>query len=179
MNNYSVRKKGDTTPAMASKILLVGSPSSGKTSWLRRLETGLFDDNYTPTPGTQSLAVEDLGLELVDCTTPPSYDGATGVIVMIDITSQESLGRARELVEEADQKLDSQYPILLVVNKIDLLPESILGEEDASNAEYQHRFDEVVELSDEYETDFITISAKAPFNLQEPITYFLDDIVVN
>ena len=121
------------------KVCLLGEPSVGKTSLIRRFVHDIFDDAYVETLGakvsTKELRVRHrssgvafhlllhlwdiAGQHRVDFVTPDHYRGAAGALVAIDLTRRGTLEAVPAWVETFRASA-GDVPVLLLVNKQDL-----------------------------------------------------------
>ncbi len=105
----------------------------GKTSLVRRLVTGSFDETYQTTVGVQvkkttvDLAGETVGLMLWDIAgedkffrVPDAYfRGSSGYLLVMDGTRKVTVDQALELHERV-HKVIGEIPIVVALNKFDL-----------------------------------------------------------
>lgn len=125
------------------KIIAVGDGTAGKTSIIRRYVHEEFDSKYIKTIGVahalKRLCLNDTeitmtiwdtgGQELFDCIRPQYYRGAHGVLVIYDVTSQESFDHLDKWFTDLDEQC-GKLPIILVANKIDLVEKSVIPREE-------------------------------------------------
>ena len=122
------------------KICMIGAPAVGKTSLVRRFVHNIFDDKYlttigvnisqklcspVQTPGTQSVqytflvwdieGTEDLGPKVKNY-----YLGASGALIVTDLSRKETVDVIPELVEGL-RDVSPKVEIILVGNKLDLV----------------------------------------------------------
>ena len=128
------------------KIILIGNSGVGKTSIFRKLDTGEFNEGTISTIGVEkktmdiSLDVEykgkkekkkfniyfydTAGQEKFRAITKNYYKGSDGIILMYDITKRESfdnVGAWIESIKDSIGKLNNQYTVILLGNKLDLI----------------------------------------------------------
>jgi len=107
------------------KVVLVGNGGVGKTTWLRRLITGVFDDTYTPTRGFNEypITVDQTKFTVFDCAGQYNFRGlnnthmndADCVIIMYkvqDMRSQHAVAEWYNIAVNAG----SPSKIIVVVN---------------------------------------------------------------
>lgn len=150
------------TLALKAKVCLLGEPSVGKTSLIRKFVLNEFDDRYLTTVGTnvskktvqlpipQASLVVDLDMTIWDIMGQRDYrdlladryfEGAQGLLAVSDITHPESLEALFDWIDRAD-RIAAQVPVLLAVNKADLATSTTFAERaarvlaDAFNGEY-------------------------------------------
>ena len=120
---------------LARKICLLGDFAVGKTSLVARFVRSTFSDKYLTTVGVKvdSKRVElapDLAIKLViwdlagkaklDSMNRSYIRGAHGLILVADGTREASLRAALYLLMQS-QKLLAGVPVVLLVNKLDLI----------------------------------------------------------
>ena len=126
------------------KICLLGDFAVGKTSLIRRLVEGRFDDRYMGTIGVKvsrkplsrpygilNLLIWDMtGSKEVGSQSRASYlHGAAGALIVCDLTRRETL-KTFESYARQMQKLNPQTSLVFVGNKVDLVNErTILNSE--------------------------------------------------
>jgi small GTP-binding protein len=168
------------------KIVLVGNPGVGKTSYLQHFCPKSFDPNYAATIGfdfclTESLIrnqsikfqIWDL-LPQAQISTVRSvyYYGALGAIVMFDVTDPESFATC-EVWIEAIFKHNGKgvIPIILAGNKIDLRDsvDSTDSHNFVSNSQALEFCDTLSKRTLEFgfPVHFFPVSAKSGINLSE------------
>jgi small GTP-binding protein len=131
MNRFKVKRK----------VVLLGDSAVGKTSLIRRYVLDKFDDKYITTIGTKVTkkemsierdnAIIDLTLMIWDVLgqqgytsiQAKSYRGADGVMLVYDLTRQESLDNIESYWLAELNKVAENVPAVLVGNKVDLQDE--------------------------------------------------------
>lgn len=132
----------ETKNAIAFKVLIVGEPSVGKTSFARRYATGEFTGQYKTTigvdfatkiiqwdPDTEIIInIWDLaGQERLNSQSRIYYRGADGAMCVYDASRMETLKQAelwlQSIMEKSTDKHNNQNypPCILIGNKMDLL----------------------------------------------------------
>mmetsp|Transcript_13061 Transcript_13061/g.15000 ORF Transcript_13061/g.15000 Transcript_13061/m.15000 type:complete len:183 (+) Transcript_13061:25-573(+) len=118
------------------KVLLLGIENSGKTTFLKWLKTGKFESTHVP---TKDLEIENIKTKTLDLIVfDPAggerqrvfwrhhYTGTQGIIFFIDVSAvqEQQLVAAKELNKIlAEQELQNS-PILIVLNKVDMINEA-------------------------------------------------------
>ena len=124
------------TNDVTAKIVLLGESAVGKSSIALRFVRREFHPNQEATIGAAFLArtipVKDgsvkfeiwdtAGQERYRALAPMYYRGASGALVVYDITSEDSFRKAVSWVKELRQNGDGNIIITLVGNKVDLEP---------------------------------------------------------
>ncbi|VEU23020.1 DEKNAAC104082 [Brettanomyces naardenensis] len=122
------------------KLLLIGSSGVGKSSILLRWTDSRFSKFYVSTIGvdfkiktiqldgkTVKLQVWDTaGQERFRTITSSYYRGAHGIIIVYDVTDQESFNDVNQWLQEIDRYATSGVQKLLVGNKCDLADKRVV-----------------------------------------------------
>ena len=111
------------------KIILIGNTGVGKTSIFRKLDTGEFNEGTISTIGVEKKKFniyfyDTAGQEKFRAITKNYYKGSDGIILMYDITKRESfdnVGAWIESIKDSIGKLNNQYTVILLGNKLDLI----------------------------------------------------------
>jgi small GTP-binding protein len=126
-----------------AKICLIGATAVGKTSLVARYVSSTFSDVYRTTIGvkietrsvvrrgrTIDLVVWDLSGEDEFQNVQPSYlRGASGYLLVIDVTRRETFDVAVTLLERVRQVV-GQAPFVVVLNKSDQVASFEIGPND-------------------------------------------------
>ncbi|WXG47365.1 MAG: GTP-binding protein [Candidatus Atabeyarchaeum deiterrae] len=127
-------KKNGADAEYMFKIILVGDGAVGKSSLIRKYMEGKFESDYLPTIGSQiytktlsnrthrkvKLVVWDIsGQPVFGIVRPDYYKGATGVLLVFDLTRPETYSHLDGWVEEI-RKNTSKPEIIVIGNKSDL-----------------------------------------------------------
>ncbi len=156
------------SPTYLLKTVIVGSGSVGKTSMILRYSTGSFREHYSPTLGTgfaykklklgddfATLQIWDMGSQdFLERVRANYYVGSHAVVFMFDVTSTESMDDVLKWKEEVDRHL-SDYTSLLVGNKIDLVMDRTISEEDSKK------------MAEQLGMDYMETSVKLDKNVNE------------
>jgi len=128
------------------KICLLGDFAVGKTSLMRRYVEGRFDDKYLSTIGVKisrktlfrdygqlNLLIWDMtGGDDIGTQARASYlRGASGALVVCDLTRRETLTVFERYAHQM-RTLNPHIPLVLVGNKIDLVAERTVTDDDMS-----------------------------------------------
>ena len=115
---------------------MLGAPGVGKTSIARRFVDDAFANNYIHTIGIDFLEKiiecqgqqiklqiwDTAGQERFKTITPTYYKGADGIIVVFDLTNQQSYDNVKKWLEEIEQYTSGKkVNKLLVGSKCDLI----------------------------------------------------------
>ena len=130
------------------KIIVIGNSNTGKTSFVNKWTKGTFTDFYKATVVSEfsykifqykekfyRIQLWDLaGQDQNTCITKIFSKNAHGCIVLCDITNKDTLNdtlKWKESVDESTRFLDGGFlPSVLVQNKIDLVEEDIVKDEE-------------------------------------------------
>ena len=165
-------------PSLMKKMCLVGDPAVGKTSLVKRFVLDDFDDKYIVTMGSKvtkkqvsidykpageptqlTMMIWDvMGQRDFAHTHETTYSGATGALVVCDITRRETYESIDSWISGLDDVAGSQMPKVLVANKCDL------GQHDISQ-------DEIKELAGRHKIPYIITSAKTGEHVEEAFNW--------
>ena len=148
------------------KIAIIGDDKVGKTCFFSRYLNDVYSSNYEATIGMElgvkSININNKIIKLNIWDTLESiYKGSKGIILMYDITNQESFKKLRDRIEELREN-EPQAIIFLVGNKCDK-PNRVVAEEEGKK------------LAEEYNIEFYETSAKTVQNVKK-IFYQIDGI---
>ena len=142
------------------KVLVVGDVSTGKTSIIKRYVHGIYSIHYKATIGVDfalkvikwddntnvRLQLWDLaGQERFANMTRVYYKESVGAFIVFDVTHPGTFDSVRKWKLDIDQKVtlpntDDPIPVVLIINKIDLLDESDKNEQDKWSKEKMDKF---------------------------------------
>ncbi|XP_053491954.1 uncharacterized protein rab44 [Ictalurus furcatus] len=151
-------------------VVMVGNSSVGKTSFIKRLQTGQFTQDYSSTIGvdtfvetvrfgsrTVKLYVWDTaGQERYHSITKQVFHKAQGLLLMYDITSSQSFHAVRAWISQIQEKANPDVILMLLANK-----------NDCANREVQPQEGE--DLSKEYNIHFMECSAATGENVSKSL----------
>ena len=161
------------------KLLLIGDSFVGKTCLLLRFA----DDTYTEknTIGvdvkirTIDLDGKTIKLQLWDTAgaerfrtiTPSYYRGAHGIILVYDVTDQESFTHVKNWLQEIDRCAPTNVSKLLIGNKCDLTKKQVVD------------FTTAKEYADQLQVPFLETSAKNATNVEQAFMTMVSEIKKN
>jgi len=151
------------------KLLLIGDSGVGKSCLLLRFADDTYTESYISTIGvdfkirtieldgkTIKLQIWDTaGQERFRTITSSYYRGAHGIIVVYDVTDQESFHNVKQWLQEIDRYACENVNKLLVGNKCDLTTKKVV---DYTTAK---------EYADQLEIPFLETSAKNATNVEQ------------
>uniref|UniRef100_H3C1B1 Uncharacterized protein n=1 Tax=Tetraodon nigroviridis TaxID=99883 RepID=H3C1B1_TETNG len=155
------------------KVVLVGNSSVGKTSLLRSFCEGRFHPSTTATVGidysVKTLTLDNMqvamqlwdtaGQERYRSITKQFFRKADGVVVMYDVTVEESFRAVKPWFANVQEAAGEGIPILLLGNKMDMT---------------EHRevsFKEAEKVAQENKVMFSEVSAYTSKNVTESLTH--------
>ncbi|CAD6243174.1 unnamed protein product [Miscanthus lutarioriparius] len=151
------------------KLLLIGDSGVGKSCLLLRFADDSYLDSYISTIGvdfkirtveqdgkTIKLQIWDTaGQERFRTITSSYYRGAHGIIIVYDVTDQESFNNVKQWLNEIDRYASDNVNKLLVGNKSDLTANKVVATETAKA------------FADEMGIPFMETSAKNAINVEQ------------
>ncbi|KAK1356451.1 GTP-binding protein YPTM2 [Heracleum sosnowskyi] len=160
------------------KLLLIGDSGVGKSCLLLRFADDSYLDSYISTIGvdfkirtveqdgkTIKLQIWDTaGQERFRTITSSYYRGAHGIIVVYDVTDQESFNNVKQWLSEIDRYASESVNKLLVGNKCDLTSQKVVSTETAQA------------FADEIGIPFMETSAKSATNVEQAFMAMTADI---
>lgn len=132
--NTQQREQPSSEPK-SYKILIIGDPAVGKTSLLLRLVKGSFSGDTMNTVGSEEYLSKELsvdgqkttlniwdtaGQEKFRTITSSYYRGAEGVIIVFDLSRQETFDHVAKWHEQIVRYASEEVPVIVVGNKSDL-----------------------------------------------------------
>jgi len=151
------------------KLLLIGDSGVGKSCLLLRFADDTYTESYISTIGvdfkirtieldgkTIKLQIWDTaGQERFRTITSSYYRGAHGIIVVYDVTDQESFNNVKQWLKEIERYASENVNKLLVGNKCDLTSKKVVDYTTAKEFGDQHGF------------PFLETSAKNSTNVEQ------------
>lgn len=160
------------------KLTLLGAPSVGKTSLVKRYVDGYFKDFYQVTMGTtfhsKAVHVDGLSIRLViwDLGGQKSFArlmkdyirGAAGSFIVFDVTSRSSFEALTHWINDL-WEICPKVPFIIIGNKNDLVDHRAVSDE------------EIAELAGKYGMDWMTASAKNDNNVNKAFTQLTKQVL--
>lgn len=151
------------------KLLLIGDSGVGKSCLLLRFADDTYTESYISTIGvdfkirtidmdgkTIKLQIWDTaGQERFRTITSSYYRGAHGIIIVYDVTDQESFDNVKQWLNEIDRYACEKVNTLLVGNKSDLTTKKVVS------------FEAAKEFADSVNMEFLETSAKNATNVEK------------
>ncbi|KAI7746438.1 hypothetical protein M8C21_015346, partial [Ambrosia artemisiifolia] len=135
------------------KLLLIGDSGVGKSCLLLRFADDSYLDSYISTIGVDFW--DTAGQERFRTITSSYYRGAHGIIVVYDVTDQESFNNVKQWLSEIDRYASENVNKILVGNKCDLVANKVVSTETAKA------------FADEIGIPFLETSAKDATNVEQ------------
>ncbi len=163
------------TRHLKSKICLVGEKAVGKTSLIRRYVLNMFDEQYITTIGTRVSKKElnvflperdmlvDVDMQIWDIMGEKGFRellkeayfyGANGILAVADLTRRKTLDDLDDWVDGLEAVV-GKVPILIAVNKSDLVSGAQFGEKD------------VEQVARAFECPYLLTSAKSGEHVED------------
>ncbi|KAK1803091.1 hypothetical protein P4O66_021621 [Electrophorus voltai] len=151
------------------KLLLIGDSGVGKSCLLLRFADDMYTESYISTIGvdfkirtidldgkTIKLQIWDTaGQERFRTITSSYYRGAHGIIVVYDVTDQETFTNVKQWLQEIDRYASKNVNKLLVGNKSDLTNKKVVNNKTAQD------------FADSLDIPFLEASAKNSINVEQ------------
>jgi len=129
------------------KILVIGDSSVGKSSLLLRFADNSFSSNFLATIGVdfklKSINVGDVSVKLQIWDTAGQerfrnitrsyYRGAHGIMIVYDVTNEQSFNNIDFWLKEVDKYASPTVYKILIGNKCDRIEERVVSYEDGKN----------------------------------------------
>ena len=149
------------------KVLILGDKAVGKSCFLIRFTENKFQEIYLSTAGmdykykdvmyeegkTIRLQIWDTaGQERYRTITTGLFKGAAGIILMYDITDQQTFNNVREWIKSIEEETSKKVILILVGNKVDKKEREVLKAEGE-------------QIAEEYNFPFFETSAQSGLNV--------------
>jgi Ras-related protein Rab-1A len=175
-----ILKKNMSKKEAKYKILILGDSKVGKSCFLTRYADKTYQEDYLSTIG-MDYKIKNYELENGDIIklyiwdtagqdrfrsiTSNYYKGADGIILIYDITKQETFNNVRNWITSIKEEAPAKVVLILVGNKVD----------DEKNRAVQQSEGE--KIADEYNLPFLECSAKSDINVTETFDVLIKKIV--
>ncbi|KTW26634.1 GTP-binding protein ypt1 [Pneumocystis carinii B80] len=160
------------------KLLLIGDSGVGKSCLLLRFSDDTYTESYISTIGvdfkirtielegkTVKLQIWDTaGQERFRTITSSYYRGAHGIIIVYDVTDQDTFNNVKQWLQEIDRYASESVNKLLIGNKSDMVDKKVV---DPSQAK---------ELADGLSIPFLETSAKSSINVEQAFITMAQEI---
>ena len=170
------------------KVLILGNSQVGKSSILNQFAEGVFSETIPPTLGIDykinQVAVGDksiklqiwdtAGQERFKSITENFYKGAQGILLVFDLTDQNSFANIRTWLKNIYEKAGRNVVVCLVGNKVDLYRKL---QEDPTKQEKLVSDADVEELLKETNFHYLKTSAKENINIKEAFQYIAQELM--
>ena len=162
------------------KILILGDSTVGKTCFLTRYTDNTFQEEYLASIGMdykiKSYEKEDgnsiklyiwdtAGQDRFRSITRNYYKGADGIILIYDITNEESFNNVKNWINSIKEEAPDKVVIILVGNKVD----------DEENRKIKKENGE--KISQEFKLPFFECSAKADINVNSAFEALIKKLI--
>jgi len=162
------------------QILLLGDMAVGKTCLINRYTNGVFKEEYISTVGfdyytkqeeinnktVQVKLWDTAGQERFKTLTPSFLRNAEGVIIVFDVTSQDSFDNVKGWINSIKSNLGKNIiPIIIVGNKIDMENMREISKEDGKK------------IASENDFKYFETSAKTGIGVDEAIKEIVNQIL--
>ncbi|EMR09239.1 GTP-binding protein ypt1 [Pneumocystis murina B123] len=160
------------------KLLLIGDSGVGKSCLLLRFSDDTYTESYISTIGvdfkirtielegkTVKLQIWDTaGQERFRTITSSYYRGAHGIIIVYDVTDQDTFNNVKQWLQEIDRYASESVNKLLIGNKSDMVDKKVV---DPSQAK---------ELANGLNIPFLETSAKSSTNVEQAFVTMAQEI---
>ena len=175
-------KKMEASEPPLYKILLLGDSTVGKTCFLLRYVDDSFLDLHMATIGLdyrlKTLILEEqkivkvqlwdtAGQDKFRAITRNYYKGASGIILIFDVTNVKSYENIKKWINEIKEEISEKVAIVLIGNKIDNVQERKISKEQGDK------------LASEIGVKFFETSAKTGEGINESVFFLVKKIFEN
>ena len=136
------------------KLLLIGNSGVGKSCLLLRFSDDTYTNDYISTIGVD-FKIKTVELDGKTTITSSYYRGSHGIIIVYDVTDQESFNGVKMWLQEIDRYATSTVLKLLVGNKCDLKDKRVV------------EYDVAKEFADANKMPFLETSALDSTNVED------------
>ncbi|KAL4454133.1 hypothetical protein ABPG73_009950 [Tetrahymena malaccensis] len=166
------------------KIIMVGDPRVGKTSFLIRYIKGVLPKSPMPTIGVEYLSKQVLlsggegivkaqiwdmsGSEKYKSISVAHYRKSVGALLFFDLTELESFKNTKKWLQEIENHTEEGIKIMLIGNKLDLI------EEDPSQRKVDKQ--EVIDFAKKHNLIYEETSAVSGKNVKESFQTLIETI---
>nr|CAB3265362.1 ras-related protein Rab-23-like [Phallusia mammillata] len=161
---------------VAIKVVVVGNGAVGKSSMIQRYCKGIFTKEYKKTIGVDFLEKQichnendvrlmlwdTAGQEEFDSITKAYYRGAQACVLAFSTTDRDSFEAIEKWKSKVEEEVGPNIPLVLVQNKIDLLEQAVVEQEEAEN------------LAKKLKLRFYRTSVKEDLNVTEVFQYLTE-----
>ena len=161
------------------KLLIVGDSTVGKTNFVCSIADNNFNENYFASTGVDlkktSIKIngKTINLQLWDTAGQEKYRAmakslflkAQGIFVLYDITNESSFNDLKNWIDLIKEEGNSDIPILLVGNKLDLKDKRVVEK------------DKAMEYAEQQKMDYIETSSFTRENINKAITLLTEKVL--
>ena len=139
------------------QILIIGDPSVGKTSIIRRYTNGTFKEEYLSTVGLDYYSKEEIidgktiniklwdtaGEERYKSLTQNYFRNAEGVLLVFDVTNTDSFNNLKDWISSIKLNMEGNnifIPIVIIGNKLDMEDQREITKEQAEQFVSENKY---------------------------------------
>ena len=165
------------------QILIIGDSTVGKTSILSRFTNDTFNSNYLATVGLDNFTKDEIidnktirikiwdtaGQERYKSLTKGYFRNAQGIIIVYDITNEETYINLKYWIESIKSNMDSEIEkikIIIIGNKLDCEKREV-------------KFEEAELFAKNHNYPYFETSAKTGQNINEAIRHLVKEVINN
>jgi len=163
------------------KVVVVGNGAVGKSSMIQQYCKGIFTRDYKKTIGVdfleKQIQLEDneirlmlwdtAGQEEFGAITKAYYRGAQACVLVFSTTDRDSFEAVESWKNKVEEEVGANIPLVLVQNKIDLLDDAVVRQDEADN------------LAKRLKLRFYRTSVKENLNVNEVFKYLAEKHLQN